>query len=245
MSNAFDSQESQWSGPGGGHAKPRARRSRGFKITAILGGLVLAAGATIMTGNALAADELPSDDAIVRSCGGDPSAMPSGTAVESCKANLTELGRKKKVTGVSNLFIDNCNFDTEAGIEGTGSYAQSRTWSFEGGFSLAIGPFLEIGGGGGFSQGDETSQSITGTFPVSPRSKAQIVYAQEFADTDGTYEAVVATVDGPSGSIFRDTVKIQRRAEAPIANARGGISKEEVPCDQDFQNPVGDVKFAR
>lgn len=238
-------QDSQWSGPSGEGVKPRRRRSRGFKISAILGGVILAAGATIMTGNAFAADEVPSEDAIVRACGGDQSAMPSGTAVESCKANLTELGRKKKVTGVSNLFIDNCNFDTEAGIEGTGSYAQSRTWSFEAGFSLAVGPFLEIGGSGGFSQGDETSQSITGTFPVSGRSKAQIVYSQEFADTDGVYEAVVATVDGPSGSIFRDTFKIQRRADAPIANARGGISKEEVPCDQDFQTPVGDVKFAR
>jgi len=224
-------------------AKQPVRRRRGVKIGAIVGGLILAAGATVMTGNAFAADEAPSDDALIRACGGDQSQMPSGSAVDSCKANLSELGRKTKFSGVSNLFIDNCNFDTEAGIEGTGSYAQSSTWSFEGGISLGVGSFLEISAGGGYSQGEETSQSITGTFPVSARSKAQIVYGQQFADVDGTYEVVYGEVVGDQ--VFKTTRTIQRRAEAPVAGARGGISKEEVPCDQDFPTAVGDVKFAR
>jgi hypothetical protein len=236
----------------------RAPRGRAM-IAVAFSGALLAGGGIFATTNAFAADETPSDDAIAKACSGDGSALPSGQILNTCTAQVTELGRKKKTTAVSSLFVDNCNSDNEAGIEGTGNYVQSSTWTIRGGaagvqagdgfvegdVSLPVTPGLTISGGSSYSQGEESSQSITGTFPVPGRQKGQIVYSQEYADLDVTYTAVVASVSPGQDAPSNDTFTVRARAEAPVKGARGGISAEVVGCDQNFSSPVGDVKFAR
>jgi hypothetical protein len=227
-------------------ARTPSRRSRGRATLAVaFSGALLAGGGIFATTNAFAADEVPSNDAIAKACSGDGSALPSGQILNTCTAQVTELGRKRKTTAVSSLFVDNCNSDNEAGIEGTGSYAQSSTWTIEGGVSLQVTPGLTISGGSSYSQGEETSQSITGTFPVPGRQKAQIVYSQEYADLDITYTAVIASVSPGQDAPSNDTFTARALAEAPVKGARGGISAEVVGCDQNFSSPVGDVRFAR
>jgi hypothetical protein len=212
------------------------------KLVAAIGIPTLAAAGLFGTMNAFA-DEIPSDGAIVKACAGDQSGMPSGTAVTACSYDIAQVISKETVkTGVSKLFVDNCAGTKDAGIEGTGSYAQSRSWTISLEGSLNVGTFLSVAGGASYSQGDETAQAITGTFTVSPGNKAQIVYGQEFDNVQGTFNATVTSVD-PDGNQFTDRFSIQREGKLPVAGARGAIAMEEVACSQSFQSPVGNVRF--
>jgi hypothetical protein len=128
-------------------------------------------------------------------------------------------------------------------ISGTFNYALSNTYTFGGSASFSVGPFIEIGGGGEYSRGEERGFATAGTFSLENGQKGQIIIGRNFEQVDGQWEANVHEVD-PGGAVFttRRTIPGQN-ASLPVANSQAHIDVEKRGCNEGFQTPVGDVQF--
>lgn len=197
-----------------------------------------------------AADPEPTQDALLRACGGDTSGMPSGTGfawvLKNCHVNIAKITSRPTIwSAVRGPYVDNCKSKADAGIEGSGTYTQSSTWTIGGSISLNW-PTFSVSGSTEVSISKENSQTITGTFTVPGGHKAQIIYGQVWDVFEGNYTIEAANLDtfdgGPGVS---KTFKFDRIGRAPKHDARGAISAEIRGCNNPFKTPLGDVVFLK
>jgi hypothetical protein len=222
------------------------RMSKGKKIGAAVSGLVLVGAGTVVGSGAAFADEPPSDDAVIKACGGDFSELPSGTVVE-CSYEVKNVNRElTAVSGIRGNTVGNCSQDAidrnlKAKINGGGTYTLSTEWKI-GSFELTFFG-KQIIGGEIYAKGEELRKEAGASYDIDPGFQAQLLVAQFYDSTNGTYHVTVKSVD-PDGNIYTDSERHIDRTDVQIPKDKApAIDVEQVRCGEEFRIPKGDAGF--